>query len=46
MPIGFFKGNGASINIKLDRHEEPYYPGDPILVDISLQTEKELKIRK
>jgi hypothetical protein len=46
MPIGFLKGNGASINIQLDRHEEPYYPGDPILVDFSLQTEKELKIRQ
>jgi hypothetical protein len=46
MPIGFLKGNGASINIQLDRQEEPYYPGDPILVNISLLTEKELKIRQ
>ena len=46
MPIGFLQGNGASINIQLDRREEPYCPGDPILVDISLQTEKELKTRQ
>ncbi len=46
MPIGFLKGNGASIDIQLDRQEEAYYPGDPIIVDIRLQTEKELKIRQ
>lgn len=46
MPIGLLKGNGASINIQLDRREEPYNPGDPILVDITLHTEKELKIRQ
>lgn len=46
MPIGFLKGNGASIAIQLDRGDEPYYPGDPIRVAINLQVEKDFKVRQ
>ena len=46
MPIGFLKGNGASIDIRVDHPDEPYYPGDNIRVDIILQTEKELSVRQ
>ena len=46
MPISFLKGDGANINIQLDRPDGPYRPGDYIHADISLQVEKELKVRQ
>lgn len=46
MPLSFLKGNGASIDIQLDRPEGPYHPGDIVHADITLQCEKEMKARQ
>ena len=46
MPISFLKGNGANIDIQLDRPEGPYRPGDNVHADITLQVEKDLKVRQ
>ncbi len=46
MPIGLFKGDGAELRIQLDRPEGPYYPGEIVDAIITLQVDKELKVRQ
>jgi hypothetical protein len=46
MPFNFLKGDNAHIEVKIDRPEGPYYPGDSLQAKVTLRAEKELKVGK
>ncbi|MGD2157576.1 MAG: arrestin family protein [Anaerolineales bacterium] len=46
MPLNFLKGDNAHIEVKIDRPQSSYYPGDRLQAQISVKAEKELKVRQ
>jgi hypothetical protein len=46
MAFGLFKGSSVNISLQVDRPAGPYYPGDIVHADITLEAEKDMRVRE